>query len=470
MTFDTLNIANTGKAERLHPSLLKTLQVKAFKTPREIQVRAIPLIAGGEDLMGSAETGSGKTLAYVLPAVHQLLLEDSEKPQSGRGPRVLVLVPTRELANQVNETIADFARSTHLRFGKITGGVSYEPQENLLRRPLDLLVATPGRLMDHMEKGRIDFSRLRLLVLDEADRMLDMGFVRDLEYIAKALPKHRQTVLFSATFEGKVADVASKFLRKTAVNLQLTHAKKQHALIAQHIYQADDYRHKRALLRHILQDTSVWQAIIFTATKRGADALSDELAAQGFSVDALHGDMKQSKRTRTLEQMHKGKLMILVATDVAARGLDVKKLSHVINFDMPREPESYVHSIGRTGRAGEAGVAISLVGPQEWPQLAMVERFVGQRLERQTIPGLEPKYTQPQRQAPKFHGGLGSHTKRSFHKKPSLSTKGCGKFKSKRPGIKSSSGPLGASQGLSKAAKHRSGAQRRHSKHRQDVG
>lgn len=404
----------------VHPKLQQAIKALGYKIPTEIQKLAIPEVMNGKDLLASAETGSGKTVAFALPALQKLMIPPVV---DGRGPRVLILTPTRELASQITEAIAQLSRFANFRFGIITGGVGYPAQEQLLRRPLDILVATPGRLMDHMARNRVDYSRLEMFILDEADRMLDMGFVKDMEHIAAALPPKHQTLLFSATLEGEVQRISRKFL-KDPVCIQLAVATKKHTLISQRVHLVDNWNHKRALLSHILEDASMWQAIVFTATKRGADDLVDELMSQGVVCAALHGDMKQSQRSRTIEKMHRG-LRVLVATDVAARGLDVKKLTHVVNFDMPRTGEDYVHRIGRTGRCGEKGTAISFVGPKDGPLLNQIERFTGQKLERQVIPGFESKTGfnlnaagakpkskgKPSRRRP----GQSNNSERSFH-------------------------------------------------------
>ncbi len=376
----------TFESMELHPKIMQGIKSNNFDNPTKIQELAIPEVLKGRDLLATAETGSGKTMAFVLPALQKLSIPPTVE---GRGPRVLILTPTRELATQITDAIDKMTRFVPVRFGSITGGMPYYQQEQLLRKPFDILIATPGRLMDHMEKDRVDFSRLELFVLDEADRMLDMGFRPDMEHIAKALPKH-QTLLFSATLEGTVQKVSRHFLNNPVL-IELARNNKPHLLISQRVHLVDNFNHKRALLSHVLEEPGMWQAIVFTGTKRGADELVEDLSEQGINCAALHGDMKQSKRARTLEQMHRGKLKVLIATDVAARGLDVKKLSHVINFDLPRSAEDYVHRIGRTGRCGEKGTAISLVGPKEGHLLAQIERFTGQRLERQTIPGFEPR-------------------------------------------------------------------------------
>ena len=296
----------------------------------------------------------------MLPALQKLLTPSTVK---GRGPRVLVLTPTRELAMQVSDNIKQFGSHCKVTSGSIVGGMSYGPQLNLLGRPLDLLVATPGRLMDHMERGRVDFSRLEILILDEADRMLDMGFVDAVRDIAKATPANRQTLLFSATLEGKVLEIARQMLKNPA-RIQLADNKEQHASITQQVHQADDHAHKHAMLSHLLKNDALYQAVIFTATKRGADKLAETLTAKGHSSAALHGDMNQSQRKRTLRPPAQRRGRVLVATDVAARGIDVAGITHVINFDLPKVPEDYIHRIGRTGRAGATGMAISFVGPE----------------------------------------------------------------------------------------------------------
>jgi superfamily II DNA/RNA helicase len=315
---------------------------------------------------------------------------------------VLVLTPTRELAMQVTDNIRQFSRECRVTSGSIVGGMSYGPQMNLLRQPLDLLVATPGRLMDHMEQGRVDFSRLEILVLDEADRMLDMGFVDAVKRIAKALPAERQTLLFSATLEGRVLDIARQLLKNPA-RVQLAVNTTQHAAITQKMHEVDDVDHKHSLLSHIVQDDALYQAVIFIATKHGADKLAKRLAAQGHASAALHGNMNQNQRKRTIERMRRGEFKLLVATDVAARGLDIKGISHVINFDLPMVAEDYIHRIGRTGRAGATGTAISFVDREDRGLLKGIERITGRQLERHTIAGLEPRRTSErgdQRKAP----------------------------------------------------------------------
>jgi superfamily II DNA/RNA helicase len=375
----------------LDASLLRAIEACGYTEPTEIQRRAVPDILAGKDVMASAQTGTGKTAAFVLPALQALL---QPVDSASRGPRVLVLTPTRELAQQITDAIKELGRFVRLNFGAVVGGVPYGQQEALLRRPLDILIATPGRLMDHMAKGRVDFSRLQMLVLDEADRMLDMGFIEDVEHIAEKTPASRQTLLFSATLEGEIRRIAQMLL-KEPVRIQVASVRERHDSIEQRVHHADDIKHKHALLDRLLSDTQLWQAIVFTATKRGADELADRLGEQGHQAAALHGDMKQSQRNRTVERLRRGKLRVLVATDVAARGLDIKGVTHVINFDLPKVAEDYVHRIGRTGRGGATGTAMSLVGPDDWMHLKRIERLIGQTLDRHVLEGLEPTRAEP---------------------------------------------------------------------------
>ena len=390
------------KELNLDSNLLKAIEQSGFTAPTEIQREAIPVVLAGRDLMASAQPGTGKTAAFVLPAL-QKLMTPAKTP--GIGPRVLVLTPTRELAQQINESISQFGRHCRMTMGNVVGGMPYPPQTRLLRQPLDLLVATPGRLMDHMEQGRVDFSRLEILVLDEADRMLDMGFVDAVKIIAAATPANRQTLLFSATLEGRVLAIA-KALLKDPVRVQLAANHDQHASIEQRVYHADNISHKHRLLTHYLSKDDLTQAVIFTSTKRGADRLAQVLTEQGHTSAALHGDMGQHARRRTVEQMRRGKFRLLVATDVAARGLDIKGISHVINFDLPMVAEDYIHRIGRTGRGGATGTAVSLIGPDDWGKLAGIERLTGNKLDRQIVPGLEPSTPEPRSGGQRRPGGF----------------------------------------------------------------
>ncbi|ARU32003.1 RNA helicase [Sulfuriferula sp. AH1] len=394
MSFETLG---------LNESLVKALVDSGYTQATPIQEQAIPLILEGHDLLASAQTGTGKTAAFMLPALEKL---STPSPVAGRGPRILVLTPTRELALQV--TAAAEKYSKHLRRVKVVsilGGMPYPIQNKMLSQPFEVLVATPGRLIDHIERGRIDFSRLEMLILDEADRMLDMGFFDDVERIAMSTPDTRQTVMFSATFEGNIARLATQLL-KTPKRIEIAHQQARHENITQHMHYVDDLSHKNRVLTHLVNDVDINQAIIFTATKRDADSLADDLQAAGHKVAALHGDMHQGARNRTITQMRHGSIRLLVATDVAARGLDVPGITHVINYDLPKNPEDYVHRIGRTGRAGASGIAVSLASPRDSMQLKRIERFTGQLIPAQVIEGLEPKL-KPRTSAPSGRPGNG---------------------------------------------------------------
>jgi len=379
MSFENLN---------LNASILKAIADTGYTEPTPIQAQAIPEIIAGHDLMASAQTGSGKTAAFILPALNRLATPSA---LPGKGPRVLVLTPTRELAQQVCDAATKYGKNMRFKIISILGGMPYPVQNRLLSGHVDILVATPGRLIDHLERGRIDFSRLEVLVLDEADRMLDMGFVDDVERIAQATPKTRQTLLFSATLDGVVGNLASRLL-KTPKRISVSAAKDKHENIEQRMMFADDVAHKNKMLSHLLTDVDMNQALVFTATKRDADSLADQLSAQGHSVAALHGDMSQRERNRTLLNMRNGNVRVLVATDVAARGLDVRGISHVINFDLPKFAEDYVHRIGRTGRGGSSGIAISFASNRDAQLLKRIERYTEQSIKMHTIEGLEPKY------------------------------------------------------------------------------
>ncbi len=379
----------------LHPSILKAITESGYTTPTPIQAQAIPVALEGHDLMASAQTGTGKTAAFVLPTLQRLMTPSTK---NGRGPRVLVLTPTRELANQVTDAAAKYGKHMRFRIGSIVGGVSYQPQMRLLSQPLDILVATPGRLLDHMESGRLDYSRLEVLVLDEADRMLDMGFIRPVEQIAAATPATRQTLLFGATLDGDIAKLAARLL-KNPKRIQIASAQERHEQIEQRLHHVNDGEHKHRLLMHVLNDNNLGKVIVFTATKRGADRLAKKLYAQGHPAAALHGNMNQNQRNRAIAKLRTGEVRLLVATDVAARGIDVSGISHVINYDLPKVPEDYVHRIGRTGRAGAKGIAISFAAPEDRGQLRDIERYTRQPIQAHVIAGLEPAHARPSARA-----------------------------------------------------------------------
>tara|TARA_R110002073_G_scaffold278333_3_gene442132 strand:+ start:1174 stop:2565 length:1392 start_codon:yes stop_codon:yes gene_type:complete len=384
----------------LHPSIIKAVSEAGYTTPTPIQEQAIPELLSGHDIMASAQTGTGKTAAFMLPALHHLATPSKVR---SRGPRVLVLTPTRELALQVSEATTKYGKYLpRTKVVSILGGMPYPLQNKLLSQTVDILVATPGRLIDHIQRGRIDFSRLEMLVLDEADRMLDMGFIDDVERIASATPSTRQTLLFSATLDGAIDKVAARLL-KSPKRIQIATQKAKLENIEQRLHYVDNLSHKNKLLDHVLRDEALKQAIVFTATKRDANTLADNLHAQGYIAGALHGDMNQRERTRTLTKLRRGGLRILVATDVAARGIDVAGITHVINFDLPKFAEDYVHRIGRTGRAGASGIAVSFASNKDGINLKKIERYTGQQIASHVVPGLEPQF-KPRSRTDGFRG------------------------------------------------------------------
>ena len=376
------------KELEIDPRIVKAIEEMGYTTPTPIQAEAIPHVLKGSDLLASAQTGTGKTAAFLLPALTKIITAGQPKKY---GPRILILVPTRELAMQVANEAAKFTK--HLPFVKtvcIYGGAPYPVQNKMLSKPYDILVATPGRLMDHMDRQRISLANVQLFILDEADRMLDMGFIQAVDEIAKSTPKERQTLLFSATMKGAVLNLAKKLL-KNPVSLTIEAAKERHDHIEQRLHHVDNIEHKYRLLNHLLADETLNQAIVFTATKFQADVLADKLHDLGFSVEALHGDMSQRERNRALSKLRDGVIRVLVATDVAARGIDVTTITHVFNFDLPMSAEDYVHRIGRTGRAGATGVAYSFAAVKDMSLVRRIEQFTEKKISLHTVPGMEPK-------------------------------------------------------------------------------
>ena len=403
MSFDTLG---------LHASLVRAVTDAGYTQATEVQSRAIPPAMAGQDLMVSSSTGSGKTASFVLPALMRVLAAreqqrtvvagDAPRGDVGArqyrpasGPRVLVLCPTRELAMQVAKATVDYGRHiSNLRVATIVGGVPYGAQLKALRGPLDVLIATPGRLIDHMESGKALLANVELLVLDEADRMLDMGFIEPIQHIAGATPATRQTMMFSATFAGFVGRLAEQLLRNPQ-RIDISSHTEAHADIEQRLHWADDLTHKNALLDHILTERSMEQAVVFTSTQRDADWLADRLADMGHHVASLHGGHPQGRRTRVLQGLRSKQLKILVATDVASRGIDVPSISHVINYGLPMKEEDYVHRIGRTGRAGRTGLAVTLAERRDSGMIHRIQRYTTQRIPATMIEGLEPKRPEP---------------------------------------------------------------------------
>ena len=388
----------------LDKNILSAVSSEGYESPTPIQAQAIPFALEGRDIMASAQTGSGKTAAFLLPTL-QRLTKRSEKP--GKGPRALVLTPTRELAAQVEKNALAYAKNMRwFRTVSIVGGASFGYQTRALSKPVDLIVATPGRLMDLMQSGKVDFARLEVLILDEADRMLDMGFIDDIETIVEATPIDRQTLLFSATWDGAVGKLARKLTKNPEI-IEVERVDDQGKIEEQLLY-CDDMRHKNRLLDHILRDANIDQCVIFTSTKAMTEVIADDLYEKGFAANCLHGDMPQGWRNRTLMDLRKGRCKILVATDVAARGIDVPTITHVINYDLPKQAEDYVHRIGRTGRAGRTGIAITFAEVNEYVKVHKIEKYIGRKLPELTIEGMEP--TRKRKSAggkPKGKGGWG---------------------------------------------------------------
>jgi superfamily II DNA/RNA helicase len=413
----------------LSEEILSAVIAAGYKAPTPVQQRAIPAGIAGRDLLVSSPTGSGKTAAFMLPAIErfaQLQKTQAQQPRpagDARDPRnadrrtrrpqpvarpgLLVLTPTRELAMQVTTAASTYGKHLRrLRTVSILGGVAYGQQLMLLAKNPEILVATPGRLLDHLERGRIDLSELQMLVLDEADRMLDMGFIDDIETIVAATPASRQTMLFSATLDGKIGSLTSRLL-KNPERIEITQRIEQRANIAQTVHYVDDRDHKDRLLDHLLRDAGLDQAIVFTATKSDADQLAGRLADAGFQSAALHGDLPQGARNRTIRALRERRVRVLVATDVAARGIDIPGITHVFNYDLPKFAEDYVHRIGRTGRAGRSGIAVSLVHHAEQGALKRIERFVRAPLPVNVIAGFEPRKAPPAGGRGGFGGGRG---------------------------------------------------------------
>ena len=356
------------------PPILRALENEQYELPTPIQAQAIPPALEGRDILGSAQTGTGKTAAFAVPTLQRL----GARPAGRRAIRSLVLTPTRELALQIYESFRTYGKYMTLTAAVIFGGVAQGPQEEALRRGVDILVATPGRLVDLMNQGLIDLAHVEILTLDEADRMLDMGFIHDVRKIIAKTPAARQTLLFSATMPQEIAEM-SRAILKNPVRVSITPEQPTVEAIDQSVYFVDK-QNKRALLLHLLKDPAIESALVFTRTKHGADRVVKELKKGNVRAQAIHGDKSQSARQQALSDFKRRTVRVLVATDIAARGLDIDELSHVINFDLPNVPETYVHRIGRTGRAGRGGVALSLCDFEEKKLLADIEKLCGRRI------------------------------------------------------------------------------------------
>ncbi|MFZ6846507.1 DEAD/DEAH box helicase [Undibacterium sp. RuTC16W] len=374
----------------LSENIVRAVTEQGYTTPTPIQKQAIPAVISGGDLLAGAQTGTGKTAGFTLPIL-QRLSTSATTPQNktDRRPiRTLVLTPTRELAAQVEESVSTYGKYTNLNSGVIFGGVGINPQIKLLKNGVDILVATPGRLLDHHQQGTIDLRHIEILVLDEADRMLDMGFIHDIKKVLAILPPKRQNLLFSATFSDEIKTLADRLLNNPAM-IEVARRNSTVEVIAQKVHPVDRDK-KHPLLAHLIKTHQWTQVLVFTRTKHGANKLVEQLAKDGINGMAIHGNKSQSARTKALSEFKDGSLTVLVATDIAARGIDIDQLPHVVNYDLPNVPEDYVHRIGRTGRAGATGEAVSLVCVDEFKLLADIEKLIKRQLPQEIIDGFIP--------------------------------------------------------------------------------
>ena len=382
MTFETLGLSD---------ELLRAVRETGYTSPTPIQVQAIPAILNGSDVMAAAQTGTGKTAGFTLPLL-QLL--NNKPPVKNNRARALVVTPTRELAAQVEESVVTYGKYLELRSAVVFGGVKINPQMMKLRRGVDVLVATPGRLLDLYQQNAIKFNDIEILVLDEADRMLDMGFINDIKKIMALLPKQRQNLMFSATFSNEIRKLA-KGIINNPIEIDVAPRNSTVEAITQKVHPVDKTR-KTELLSHLIRSENWHQVLVFSRTKHGANRLAKRLIRDNIQTAAIHGDKSQGQRTKALADFKQDKIQVLVATDIAARGIDIDQLSHVVNFDLPNVPEDYVHRIGRTGRAGASGHAISLVSADEAKQLQDIERLIKSKIEREEIENFEPGHVVPE--------------------------------------------------------------------------
>ncbi len=422
MTLD-VTFAGLGLAE----PLLRAISESGYSTPTPIQAQAIPLVLAGGDLLAAAQTGTGKTAGFTLPVLHRLSASAAANPKAGR-PRCLILTPTRELAAQVEESVQTYGKHLPLTSMVMFGGVGINPQIQALKKRVDILVATPGRLLDHVGQKTLDLSGIEILVLDEADRMLDMGFIRDIRKVLALLPKNRQNLLFSATFSDEIRALANGLLHNPGC-VEVARRNTASELVQQSVYSIAQ-KQKRDLLVHLVKQNDWHQVLVFTRTKHGANKLAEYLAKHGIPAAAIHGNKSQSARTRALAQFKDGSLPVLVATDIAARGLDIDQLPHVVNFELPNVPEDYVHRIGRTGRAGSSGAAISFVDSEERQHLASIERLIKRTIEREPVPAFATLATEadtdarPPRPQPRRNDGGSARQPRTERPGPRQSTHG----------------------------------------------
>jgi ATP-dependent RNA helicase RhlE len=379
----------------LSENLLRAIEQQGYETPSPVQAQAIPPVLQGRDVMAAAQTGTGKTAGFTLPILQRLA---AGKPASSNRCRTLILTPTRELAAQIQESVATYGKYEQLSSAVVFGGVKINPQMQKLRRGVDILVATPGRLLDLYQQNAVRFNEIEILVLDEADRMLDMGFIHDIRRIIKLLPQQRQTLMFSATFSAEIRTLAQGFLHQP-VEIQVSPRNATAETVKQWVYPVDKKR-KPELMSHLIHSNGWEQVLIFTRTKHGANKLSQQLERDGINAAAIHGNKSQGARTRALAGFKNGEVRALVATDIAARGLDIEQLPQVVNFDLPNVAEDYVHRIGRTGRAGASGRAYSLVSADEIQHLKGIERLIRKQLPREELEGFEPGHDVPESERP----------------------------------------------------------------------
>ena len=419
MSFETLGLS---------PAVLQAVKDAGYENATDVQAQAIPAAIANKDLMVSSRTGSGKTAAFILPALEKILAargDNTKRREKGKiyGPRVLVLAPTRELAMQVSKAAQTYGRHIPgLKVATVLGGMPYPLQIRQLTGPLDILIATPGRLLDHLSSGKCVLENVEMLVLDEADRMLDMGFIDDINVVTSHTPPTKQTVMFSATFAGHVGRLAQELL-KDPVRIEVASHTDTHENITQRLHWADNPHHKDQLLEAILATPELDQAVVFTSTQRDADWLAERLAEIGHAVAPLHGAMPQGKRNRVLRALRERQLRVLVATDVAARGIDVPTISHVINYGLPMKAEDYVHRIGRTGRAGRSGLAITLGLREDVGMIRRIQQFTTQQIPVQQIAGLEPKTQEPRIFPPRPAGERGDRGERFGQGRPGFGHK-----------------------------------------------
>lgn len=437
----TLNFSALGLAQ----PILRAIADAGYTTPTPIQAKAIPLVLSGGDLLAGAQTGTGKTAGFTLPLLH-LLHTKHQQAQVGK-PRCLILTPTRELAAQVEESVKTYGKYLHLTSMVMFGGVNINPQTARLRKPLDILVATPGRLLDHVAQKNIDLSGVEFLVLDEADRMLDMGFVRDIKRILALLPKQRQNLLFSATFSNEIKALADGLLHNPGF-VEVARRNTASELVEQTVHLVKQ-AHKTSLISYLIKTNDWKQVLIFTRTKHGANRLAEKLAKDGIPAAAIHGNKSQGARTKALADFKAGNIPVLVATDIAARGLDIDQLPQVVNFELPNVPEDYVHRIGRTGRAGASGAAVSLVDAEEMKYLKDIEKLIKREIPKVVAEGFVPPVKQ-EAEAPR-------PPRQQQQRRPQGNGQGQKAGQAQKQGQPK---PKGNSKPLSEAARHQSKQQK----------